>query len=196
MRITLASQSSARRALLAGAGVAHEATVSGVDEEAVKARMLAAGEGPKAIAAALADAKALAVSEGRDGLVIGADQTLDLEGRLHDKAENREAARLRLQLLRGRAHALHSAVSLTREGVVIWRETVSARLVMRSFSDAFLDAYLDVEGEVALGSVGCYRLEGLGVQLFETIEGDYFTILGLPMMGLLERLRAEGALAT
>ena len=195
MRITLASQSAARRALLAGAGVAHEATVSGVDEDALKARMLLAGEGPAAIAQALADAKALAVSAVRDGLVIGADQTLDLEGRLHDKAESREAARVRLQTLRGRAHALHSAVSLARDGAVIWRETVSARLVMRPFSDAFLETYLDVEGEAALGSVGCYRLESLGVQLFEAIEGDYFTILGLPMTGLLARLRAEGALA-
>jgi septum formation protein len=175
--------------LLAGAGVAHEAT----DE--LKARMLLAGEGPAAIAQALADAKALAVSAVRDGLVIGADQTLDLEGRLHDKAESREAARVRLQTLRGRAHALHSAVSLARDGAVIWRETVSARLVMRPFSDAFLETYLDVEGEAALGSVGCYRLESLGVQLFEAIEGDYFTILGLPMTGLLARLRAEGALA-
>lgn len=195
MRITLASQSAARRALLAGAGVAHEATVSGVDEDALKARMLLAGEGPAAIAQALADAKALAVSAVRDGLVIGADQTLDLEGRLHDKAESREAARVRLQTLRGRAHALHSAVSLARDGAVVWRETVSARLVMRPFSDAFLETYLDAEGEAALGSVGCYRLESLGVQLFEAIEGDYFTILGLPMTGLLARLRAEGALA-
>ncbi len=195
MRITLASQSSARRALLAGAGVAHEATVSGVDEDELKARMLLAGDGPAAIAQALADAKALAVSSLRDGLVIGADQTLDLEGRLHDKAESREAARERLRTLRGRAHALHSAVSLARDGAVIWRETVSARLVMRPFSDAFLETYLDAEGEAALGSVGCYRLESLGVQLFEAIEGDYFTILGLPMTGLLARLRAEGALA-
>jgi septum formation protein len=102
---------------------------------------------------------------------------------------------VRLQTLRGRAHALHSAVSLARDGAVIWRETVSARLVMRPFSDAFLETYLDAEGEAALGSVGCYRLESLGVQLFEAIEGDYFTILGLPMTGLLARLRAEGALA-
>lgn len=195
MRITLASQSSARRALLAGAGVAHEAAVSGVDEDELKARMLLAGDGPAAIAQALADAKALAVSSLRDGLVIGADQTLDLEGRLHDKAESREAARERLRTLRGRAHALHSAVSLARDGAVIWRETVSARLVMRPFSDAFLETYLDAEGEAALGSVGCYRLESLGVQLFDAIEGDYFTILGLPMTGLLARLRAEGALA-
>jgi septum formation protein len=195
MTLTLASKSAARRALLSGAGVVHEAVDSGVDEDVVKARMLAAGEGPAAIAQALADAKALAVSRNRPGLVIGADQTLDLEGELHDKAETTGQARNRLQALRGRTHALHSAVTLARAGQVIWSEVVTVRLAMRDFSDAFLDDYLKAEGEAALGSVGCYRLEGPGLQLFERLEGDYFTILGLPMMGLMDRLRQEGVLA-
>lgn len=193
--LTLASKSAARRALLSGAGVVHEAVDSGVDEDVVKTRMLAAGEGPAAIAQALADAKAMAVSRSRSGLVIGADQTLDLGGALYDKAETTDQARTRLQALRGRTHALHSAVTLARAGQVIWSEVVTVRLAMRDFSDAFLDDYLKAEGEAALGSVGCYRLEGPGLQLFERLEGDYFTILGLPMMGLMDRLRQEGALA-
>ncbi len=196
MMIILASKSAARRAVLEGAGVAYEAVVSGVDEAVVKARMLTEGAGPRAIAEALAEAKALAVSRGRAGCVIGADQTLDLNGALYDKAATLDEARARLGLLRGKAHRLHSAVVVATDGVVIWRETATAILTMRDFSDAFLDAYLATEGEAALGSVGCYRLEGLGAQLFEKIEGDYFAILGLPLLGLLDLLRARGGLTT
>ncbi len=192
--LILASTSSARRAVLEGAGVLFEAVRSGVDEDAAKAALLAKGAGPKAIAEALAADKALAVSKGRPGLVIGADQTLELDGRLYDKVETLAAARDRLAELRGRAHQLHSAVAVAEGGRTIWAETVTATLSMRAFSDAFLDDYLAREGEAALGSVGCYRLEGMGVQLFEAIVGDYFTILGLPLMGLLELLRARGVL--
>lgn len=194
MILTLASKSAARRAVLAGAGAPHEAASSGVDEEAVKAELLARGAGPLAIAEALAEEKALAVSRTRPGLVIGADQTLDLEGRLYDKVETIAAARERLLELRGRAHQLHSAVVVAEGERIVWRETESATLAMRGFSDDFLEAYLAAEGEAALGSVGCYRLEGPGVQLFERIEGDYFTILGLPLMGLLAFLRQRGVL--
>ena len=194
MTIILASQSAARRAVLTGAGVAHEAVVAGVDEDAAKVELLAAGAGPKGVAEALAAQKALAVSAARDGFVIGADQTLDLAGALYDKAPDIEAARARLQLLRGKTHALHSAVAVAKDGAVIWRETVSASLTMRDFSDGFIEAYLAAEGPAALGSVGCYRLEGLGAQLFSKIEGDYFAILGLPVMGLLELLRQHGEL--
>ena len=131
----------------------------------------------------------------RPGFVIGSDQTLDLDGALYDKAEDLAAARARLQLLRGRTHRLHSAVVVARDGAPIWREVVTASLTMRDFSDAFLEAYLANEGEAALGSVGCYRLEGAGAQLFSKIEGDYFAILGLPLMGLLDLLRRHGELA-
>ena len=194
MSLILASKSAARRAVLDGAGVRYEARVAGVDEDAVKTSLLAEGAGPREIADALAELKAIRVSSGRPDFVIGSDQTLDLDGQLYDKAESVEAARERLKLLRGRTHKLHSAVVVAKEGAPIWREIVTASLTMRDFSDAFLDDYLASEGEHALGSVGCYRLEGPGAQLFSKIEGDYFAILGLPLMGLLDLLRRHGEL--
>lgn len=196
MSVILASKSAARRAVLDGAGVPYQALVAGVDEEAVKASLLAEGAGPRDIADALAELKAIRVSRGRPDFVIGSDQTLDLDGELHDKAETVDAARERLKLLRGKTHKLHSAVVVAKEGAPIWREVVTASLTMRDFSDAFLEDYLETEGEHALGSVGCYRLEGPGAQLFSKIEGDYFAILGLPLMGLLDLLRRHGELAT
>jgi septum formation protein len=192
--LILASTSAARRSVLGGAGVPFTARKSDVDEDSAKADLLAKGAGPKAVAEALAAQKALAVSRQRPGLVIGADQTLDLEGRLYDKAPDLDTARTRLAELRGRPHRLHSAVCVAEDGRPVWAETVTATLVMRDFSDAFLNEYLAVEGPAALGSVGCYRLEGMGVQLFSAIDGDYFTILGLPLMGLLELLRSRGVL--
>jgi septum formation protein len=190
--LVLASQSATRRAVLEGAGVPHEAVGSGVDEDVAKAELLAKRATPRQVAEALAEEKALAVSVGRPELVVGADQTLEFQGKLYDKVETIEAARDRLNLLRGKPHMLHSAVVVAERGAVVWRETQSATLRMRDFSEAFLDGYLAAEGEAALGSVGCYRLEGLGVQLFQKIEGDYFAILGLPLMGLLDLLRAKG----
>lgn len=194
--IVLASTSAARRALLSAAGVPHEAISPGVDEDAAKASLLADRATPREVADALAELKAVRASLKRPGaLTIGADQTLDLDGRLFDKAASLEAARERLGLLRGRTHLLHSAVVVARDGQPIWREVPSARLTMRPFTDAFLDGFLARHGEGLLGSVGCYRLEDEGVQLFSAIEGDYFTILGLPMIGLLDLLRRHGALA-
>jgi len=192
--VVLASKSSARRAVLDGAGVRYEAATAGVDEDAVKIAMLGEGASARDIADALAELKAIKVSRSRPGLVIGADQTLEFEGALYDKAETVAGARARLQALRGKPHKLHSAVVVARDGAPIWREVVTATLTMRDFSDGFLDDYLAAEGEAALGSVGCYRLEGMGVQLFSKIDGDYFTILGLPLMGLLDLLRRHGEL--
>jgi len=192
--LTLASKSAARTAVLRGAGLSFETADSRVDEDVTKQALLARSASPREIAMALAQEKALAVAAGRPGLVIGADQTLEFDGGLYDKVASLEAARDRLKLLRGQPHQLHSAVVLARGGEVVWRENVTATLTMRDFSDAFLEAYLDDEGAAALGSVGCYRLESLGVQLFSAIDGDYFTILGLPLMGLLERLRAHAVL--
>jgi len=192
MAVILASKSAARRAVLTGAGIGFEVQVSGVDEDVLKDQLLARGASVSQIAEALAEQKALKVSETVPGLVIGSDQTLDFEGRLYDKAETLEAARERLQTLRGKTHQLHSAVVVARAGEVIWREVVSSTLTMREFTDAFLESYLASEGPEALGSVGCYRLEGPGAQLFSKIEGDYFAILGLPLMGLLDLLRAHG----
>lgn len=192
--LVLASKSAARRAVLEGAGVPFEAVGSGVDEDVAKGELLAKRATPRQVAEALAEEKALAVSAGRPELVLGADQTLEFQGKLYDKAETLDAARERLQTLRGKPHMLHSAVVVAERGAVVWRETQSATLRMRDFSDAFLETYLAAEGEAALGSVGCYRLEGQGVQLFSKIEGDYFTILGLPLMGLLDLLRRRGVL--
>jgi septum formation protein len=194
-RIILASKSAARRAVLTGAGVPFEVKVAGVDEDAVKAGLLAEGAGPRDIADALAELKAIRVSRSQGGFVIGADQTLELDGRLYDKAESLDEARERLVALRGKTHKLHSAVVVAKDGAPIWREVVTATLTMRDFSDAFLEAYLKAEGEEAMGSVGCYRLEGPGAQLFSRIEGDYFAILGLPLLGLLDLLRNHKVLS-
>jgi len=192
--VILASTSEVRRKLLSAAGVAYEAMSPGVDEDAAKARL--AGATPRRIAESLADEKALAISSRYpDALVVGADQTLDLDGVLFDKVATHGAAKVRLLQLRGRRHVLHAALSVARGGEVIWRQTDSPVLTMRDFSESFLDAWLARQGESILGSVGCYRLEDEGVQLFETIEGDYFAILGLPLTGLLALLRREGALA-
>ena len=193
--IVLASKSPARAALLQGAGLIFETMSSGVDEEALKAGLVAEGASPRDIADALAEMKAVRASRRTPGLVIGADQTLDLEGALVDKAETMDEARARLISLRGKKHVLHSAVVVARDGQPIWREVKSASLWVRAFSDAWLEGYLAREGDQLLGSVGCYRLEGEGVQLFERIDGDYFTILGLPMLGLLDLLRRHGELA-
>lgn len=193
--VVLASRSASRTALLSAAGVRFDSRSPGVDEAAAKASLQSEGATPREVADALAELKAVRTSGRAEGLVIGADQTLDLDGQLIDKAESLQEARERLIALRGRPHKLHSAVVVARDGTPIWREVKSATLWMRPFSDAFLDDYLRREGEELLGSVGCYRLEGLGVQLFERIEGDYFTILGLPMLGLLDLLRRYEAVA-
>lgn len=192
--VTLASKSSARQAILRNAGLTFESVVAGVDEEATKASLLAEGAAPREVADALAELKAVKVSGKLPGLVIGADQTLDFAGRLIDKVETLDQARALLLELRGQSHKLHSAVVVARDGKPIWRVVQSARLSVRPFSDAWLDGYLDRRGEHILHCVGCYELESEGVQLFDAIDGDYFTILGLPLVGLLDFLRLHGAL--
>lgn len=194
-RLILASRSAARRSMLTGAGVPFTAEDSGVDEDAIKATL--EGVDPAELALELARAKALAVSR-RDpeAWVLGSDQTLDLEGKRVSKAEDLPEARRRLQSMRGRTHHLNSGVALARDGAVVWSGVETARMTMRPFSDAFLDAYLEAEGEALLGSVGCYRLEGMGSQLFERVEGDYFTVLGMPLWPVLAELRRAGVIAT
>jgi septum formation protein len=191
-QLILASTSAIRRTLLANAGLSFIAVGSGVDEDAAKAELMTRGADPRAIAGELAVLKAERVSRQMEGLVIGADQTLELDGILYDKVEDAAAARLRLALLRGRSHRLHGGLALAEGGAVVWRAIISSSLTMRDFSDAFLDDYLARNGEAALSSVGCYHLEGEGIQLFEKVEGDYFAILGLPMIELLAELRAWG----
>jgi len=191
--VVLASTSTSRRALLTGAGVPFTARSPGVDEAAAKAALLGEGLGPREVADALAELKALKIDAG-DALVIGADQTLDFEGELIDKPESLGEARARLKRLRGKPHKLHSGVVVAQAGQPIWREVKTATLWMRPFSDGFLEDYLERESEAVMASVGCYRLEDIGVQLFSRIEGDYFTILGLPMLGLLDLLRRHKVL--
>ena len=194
--LVLASGSSARRALLLGAGLRFSVKVSAVDEEALKTQLLVGHAAPIEIAAVLAAAKAVEVSQTESGLVIGADQTLDLDGCLFNKPQSLEDLREQLAQLRGQRHSLHSALALAQDGQIVWQEVVSAHLTMRDFSDAFLQAYLADHGQDVLGCVGGYKLESAGVQLFNQIEGDYFTILGLPLTGLLGALRLFGVVMT
>jgi septum formation protein len=194
-QIILASTSRARREMLAAAGVPFTVEAAEVDEPAIRAKLLAekVRPTPPQIAEALARAKAEDVSRRHNGaLVIGGDQVLALGGELLTKAKSEAAARATLERLKGRVHELHSAVALASGGKVLWSHTGTARLKMRDFSEEFLDDYVTRAGERIQQSVGAYELEGLGVQLFETIEGDYFTILGLPLLPLLAELRAQG----
>jgi len=192
MRLVLASASSSRAQILRDAGVKFEVRPAHVDEDAVKA----SGGDAGAVAAKLAELKALRVSAAHpDALVLGADQVLVCDGKLLSKADTLADAAAQLKFLRGRQHILVSALALARDGAVIWRHSDEAELGMRDFSDAFLDDYLSTEGEAMLGSVGCYRLEGPGAQLFESVRGDYFSILGLPLVPLLAILREHGVIA-
>ena len=191
--VILASASAARAALLAAAGVAFQVEAPRLDEELAKRQFDSAGISAGELALGLAEQKALSLEAG-DAVVIGADQTLSLEGDVAHKAADLEAARQRLVALRGRPHQLHAAIVLARGGTVRWRHVATASLTMRRFSNAFLDDYLARYGSEALGAVGCYRLEDAGAQLFDSIEGDYFSILGLPLIPLLGALRREGAL--
>lgn len=192
-RLILASGSAARREMLAQAGVPFAVQVADVDEEALKTP----GVDPVELALELARAKALAVSRhDADAWVLGADQTLSFDGGLVSKAPTLEAARARLSAMRGRAHQLHSGAALARNGQVVWSGADTADLRMRDFSDAFLDHYLAVEGEALLACVGAYRLEGLGAQLFDRVDGDYFTVLGLPLWPVLAELRRAGVIAS
>ena len=190
-RLILASKSAARRAVLTDAGVPFTVQVADVDEDALKTP----GVDPVELAVELARAKALAVSRhDAEAWVLGADQTLDFDGGLISKAPTLATARERLIAMRGRTHQLHSGAALARNGQVVWSGVDTVEMRMRDFSDAFLDAYLAAEGEALLTCVGSYRLEGLGSQLFEAIEGDYFTVLGLPLWPVLAELRRAGVI--
>jgi septum formation protein len=186
--LVLASASRVRAALLRQAGLAFDIVPADVDESVTKREM--AGADPMAIAEALAVLKARAVSPSRPGaLVIGADQMLVCEGALYDKPTDRDEARGHLRRLRGRTHHLCTAAVVMQDGAVLWQKTERPELVMRPFSDGFIENYLDQIGGDALLSVGAYQLEGRGAQLFERVSGDFFSILGLPLLPLLAFLR-------
>jgi septum formation protein len=192
--LILASQSRARQTLLADAGIAFEAVPADIDERAVQqaSRLVAPGD----IAALLAREKALYVSTRQPGqFVVGADQTLALGTRLFSKPAGRAQAAEQLRALAGRSHELHSAVAVARDGKILFEAVAVARMTMRRLGEVEIGAYLDEAGETVTSSVGAYQLEGLGVHLFERIEGDHFTILGLPLLQLLAFLRSERLLA-
>jgi septum formation protein len=188
--LILASQSQTRKALLEQAGIAVKAIAARVNEREIETRNPVERRTPALVALLLAEAKALSVL---GEVVIGADQILELDGEILHKAASLEEARSRLDRLRGRMHRLHTAVVLVRSGNVVWRHVETAALTMRAFSDGECDAVLAEEGEAVLGSVGAYQLEGPSIRLFEKIEGDYFAILGLPLLPLLAALRQHAA---
>lgn len=194
--LVLASASRIRAELLQRAGLDVACDPAGIDEADVKSRVRRAGGDAEACALALAEAKAARVApRHRGALVLGADQLMVCGNDWLDKPADLAAARRQLLALRGRRHELVTALALHRDGAVLWRHVERPALVMRDFSEMFLDAYLDRAGAAVLGSVGAYQLEALGVQLFARIEGDYFSILGLPLLPLLATLRGAGALA-
>jgi septum formation protein len=192
--LILASQSRARQALLANAGIDFEAVAADIDERAVQQSCGLAGPGE--VAALLARAKALSVSQRQPGrFVVGADQTLALGTRIFNKPAGRAQAAEQLAALAGRRHELHSAVAVARDGEILFADTAMARMTMRQLGEAGIEAYLDEAGAAVMSSVGAYQLEGLGVHLFEHVDGDHFTILGLPLLPLLAFLRSARLLA-
>jgi septum formation protein len=195
MSIVLASASKTRRALLEAAGVAVVVDPAAIDESAVKAALAGQGMRPGETAIELAQLKAERTSLRHPGaIVIGADQIMESEGRVFDKPVDLAEAREQLMMLRGRSHHLHSSLVALRDGQRLWHHTSQAILTMRDFSMSFVEQYLAAISPSALESVGAYQLEGRGVQLFSRVEGDYFAVLGLPLLPLLEFLRLQGEL--
>jgi septum formation protein len=196
LSITLASGSASRRALLAGAGIDAASIKPNVDEDAAKAAMRGEGMSVRDQAMQLAELKAIKVSARTPGLVIGGDQMLSLENEAFDKPADLDAARDHLCRLSGKTHTLETAIVVCENGTPVWRHMARPRLTVRPLSDAFIDSYVARVGEALLSTVGAYQLEGLGAQLFTKIEGDYFSILGLPLLPLLDYFRIRGALET
>jgi septum formation protein len=191
-RLILASGSASRRALLAAAGVVFDIQPAAVDEAAIKRDAWRQGLSAEAAALRLADHKATAVSRREpDAIVIGADQILVCDGTWYDKPADAVVARGQLLALRGRSHVLATAVVCHEGGRQVWHDVAAPRLAMRDFGDAFLDCYLAAEAGTLTSTVGCYRLEGRGAQLFDSIDGDYHAILGLPLLPLLSFLRGR-----
>ncbi|ODT06727.1 MAG: septum formation protein Maf [Mesorhizobium sp. SCN 65-20] len=194
-KLILASGSPFRKKLLEHAGIEVEAIPADLDERALEAPLADSGASPEDVALVLAEAKATAVSEEHPGrLVLGCDQTLSLGDEVFHKPADMEAARRHLLKLSGQTHHLNSAVVLVRDGEALWRHVGIASLTMRKLDPGFIGRHLARVGDKALSSVGAYQIEGEGIQLFEKVEGDYFTIVGLPLLPLLEELRKLGAI--
>jgi septum formation protein len=194
LAITLASGSVSRRALLAGAGIEAASVKPNVDEDAAKAGMRAEGMSVRDQAMRLAELKAIKVSSRTPGFVIGGDQMLSLENDAFDKPPTLDAARDHLRRLSGKTHTLETAIVVVENGTPVWRHLARPKLTMRPLGEAFINSYIEQAGEALLSTVGAYQLEGLGAQLFTKIEGDYFSILGLPLLPLLDYLRTRGAI--
>lgn len=192
--IVLASGSASRRALLASAGVSAKNVKPLVDEDMAKAAFRAEGMSVRDQAMQLAEMKAVKVSRNEPGLVIGGDQMLNLEGEAFDKPDGMEGARAHLRAMSGKTHVLETAIVVAENGTPVWRQLARPKLTMRPLSDDFIEHYLQHAGDDILNTVGAYQLEGLGSQLFSNIEGDYFTILGLPLLPLLDYFRTRGVL--
>ena len=195
MSLVLASQSDSRKAMLEAAGVPFEAVPAVIDERALEEELN--GAAPAEVAFALARAKALAVSAARPGrLVLGSDSLVSVAGRRFDKPASREDAAEHLRFFSGKAMALHSAAALARDGAVIWDHAAQARLMVRALSERFITSYLGHEWPAVSACVGVFRIEARGVQLFESIDGDHFTVLGMPLLPVLGALRDLGELAS
>ena len=195
-QLILASGSAIRKQILDGAGLDYEVVVRPVDEAAIKDAMLADGARMRDIADALAEAKAMRVSRQMPGFVIGADQIMVMENTLFDKPKDLEDARARLLAMRGKMHELVGAVVICENGAPVWRHICRTKLWVREFSDEFLDTYIEAEGQALTKSVGAYRFEGLGSQLFSKVEGGFFAILGLDLLPVLDFLRTRGVVRT
>ena len=194
-RLILASASESRANILRGAGIGFDVVPAHVDEEAVKESMLAANQPHRVIADALAELKAVRISSANPGaLVIGADQVLSFAGELVSKCATTDEARVLLSRLRGKNHDLFSAAVIAKDGAPVWRHVERNRMTMYPVSDEFIDDYMGLKGESLLSGVGCYRLEDEGAQFFSHIDGDYFAILGLPLIPLLSALREQGVI--
>lgn len=191
-RLILASGSQIRRQIMDNAGLKFEVISKPVDEASIKNSLKAQGVSPRDIADALAEAKSVKVSRSESGLVIGADQIMVMDGEMFDKPTSLAAARERLNFMRGKKHSLIGAIVVSENGMPVWRHLAQTHLYVREFSDAFLETYLEAEKAYVCHSVGAYRFEGRGAHLFSKVEGDFFSILGLSLLPLLDYLRIRG----